>query len=361
MATIFCDEAGNSGANLPDPDQPFFVLASNDFGAEEAERLLDHVRSSQGGEPKFTTLKKSPDGVRRLIQFLADPRLNRARVFADVYHKRFMIVTKMVDIIVETLIHKMGGDLYERGANIAMSNMLYYCMPTFCGEENTDRLLRSFVQLVRRRGEEDAAAFFEAGRAMVESSSDVEFKESLVWFSEPVGFDAWFTDTINSQALDPAIPSLFQHIVTWGSRKVDRFAVIHDRSKPILASQETFEEMMAMTGEEPSMIGYDRRKIMFPLRALSLEQADSKDHPQLQVADLCAGVVNHYYKCLITQGPDELANAARDLGCADWVSGGVLPSKDVTPEALGTDSPGGSNSVERMVEYMSQRAARKSG
>jgi hypothetical protein len=77
MTTIYCDEAGNSGANLLDPEQPCFVLASNDFSREEAESLLDHVRSAQGAEPKFTSLKKSGAGIAKLIRFLADPRLGK--------------------------------------------------------------------------------------------------------------------------------------------------------------------------------------------------------------------------------------------------------------------------------------------
>jgi hypothetical protein len=98
--------------------------------------LLEHVRSAQGAEPKFTSLKKSNAGVGRLIRFLADPRLSRERVMVDVFHKKFMVTTKMVDLIAETVLHEMGGDLYEQGANLAMSNMLHHCMPGFCGQVN---------------------------------------------------------------------------------------------------------------------------------------------------------------------------------------------------------------------------------
>ncbi len=35
MAIVYCDEAGNTGANLLDMEQPFFILASNDFSVGE--------------------------------------------------------------------------------------------------------------------------------------------------------------------------------------------------------------------------------------------------------------------------------------------------------------------------------------
>lgn len=144
MTSIYCDESGNSGEALTDFLQPYFVLASNDYSKAEAEELLRHVHSPQAKEAKFINLKKSSNGIRKLAKFLADPRLNETRVLVNIYHKRFMIITKMVDLIIENLLNDIGYDLYKDGQNIAMANMLYYCMPVFCGIENTDRLLSRF-------------------------------------------------------------------------------------------------------------------------------------------------------------------------------------------------------------------------
>lgn len=350
MTTIYCDESGNSGERLIDSDQPFFVLASNDYGAAEAQALLEHVRSSQAAEPKFKTLRKSPDGIRRMTNLLADPRLNRFRVVIDVYHKRFMVVTKLVDLVAETLAHDMGVDLYQRGANIAMANMLYSCMPVFCGEEPTGRFLQSFVDLMRYRTDTHAQAYFEAGRVMVESSSNEDFKRDLFPFTERRLFESWF-DVVGEMTLEPAIPALFQHINEWGKRKNSRFRVVHDNSKPVLASQDDFRSMMAMTGEQSQQIGYDRRKFHFPLRATTLEQGDSSLLPQIQIADLCAGALNHFLKCQVAGHLDDLATAVRDLGCIEWVINGVAPSTDVTPQDLGTDSEDGVNPVDAIAGY----------
>lgn len=354
MTTIYCDEAGNTGANLLDPEQPFFILASNDFSEEEATALLDYVRSAQGGEPKFSTLRRRPESIARLIRFLSDPRLNKDRVCISVFHKRYMIVTKLVDLIAETLIHKIGGDLYERGGNIAMSNLLYYCMPTFCGEVTTDTFLQAFVNLIRHGPEEAKDAFYVAGRQMVDASVNESFKKYLIYFTEPALYDSWYHG-FDSSHLDPAIPALFHQIVVWGARKTSRFDVLHDHSKPILASAETFALMMAGLGEESQTIGTDRRKIIFPLRATSLSQGDSTAYPQLQVADLCAGALNHFYKCHATGQSDDLSKAVEALGCLDWGSNFMLPQPHITPEALGTDGPGGCNSVEKMVRYLDSK------
>ncbi|TFW72332.1 hypothetical protein C3Y98_04300 [Methylotenera oryzisoli] len=354
MVAIYCDESGNSGEKLTDHEQPYFVLASNDLSKAEAEALLEHVRSHQGDEAKFKVLKKSQAGIKRLTNLFTDPRLNETRVVVDIYHKRFMVVTKMVDLIAETLINDIGEDLYKQGANIAMSNMLYYCMPVFCGIENTDRFLESFVNLMRFRSDDCIKEFFEAGKSMMESSVDNEFKDDLQLFTDSSLFHRWFP-YIGNASLEPAIPALFEHINEWGRRKLARFQVIHDSSKPVLASHETFEQMMALHDEKSELIGYDRRKYLFPLRAISLEQGDSISHPQIQIADICSGAINHYLKCREMNKMDSLAVMIHDTGCLKWIINGLYPTPDVTPEDLGTASEDGINPVDHMVDYLYEK------
>lgn len=350
---IYCDEAGNTGERLLDEEQPFFILASNNFGKSEALALLEHVRSPQGGEPKFKTLKKTPSGINRLIRLLSDPRLNRDRVFVTTYDKRFLVITKLVDLIAETLVHESGGDLYKNGQNLALSNILYFCMPVFCGSEATDQFLQSFVDLIREKTEFCKVSFFSAGERLLAASSEPDFTAHLEPFTNPELFHIWFGG-IGSLALEPAIPALFQHISEWGVRSVGRFRVIHDQSKPVLASQEFFERMMAKSEIQSNFIGYDRRKTMFPLRAETLEQADSRLHPQLQLADICAGAFAHYFKCRESEPFDELTQAIFKLGCLDWAeNGAVIPSMNVTPASLGTDSNCGVNPIDAITKYYS--------
>ena len=357
MTDIYCDEAGNSGQNLLDPEQPVFVLASTDFSHAEADEILEVVRSRQGGEPKFKTLKKTPDGVRRLTALFSDPRLNKDRVVITAMHKRFMVVTKVVDIIAETLAHSIGEDLYKQGANIALSNMLHYCMPVYCGHDQTAQFLGRFVDLVRHRTSLHVDAFFQAGDALVAATSDQELADTLRPLANRDLFPLW-RDGLIDHALDPAIPALFQHIAVWGMRKPDRFRVIHDQSKPILATQEHFERMMLMGNESAVLVGYDRRRFKFPLQATALEQGDSVAYPQIQVADLCAGGIAHMLKCREAGTFDELGSIVRSLAL-DWVVDAVIPTTDVTPEELGTDSDTGTNPVDPVVELLSRRKARE--
>jgi hypothetical protein len=72
---IFFDEAGNTGAALIDPAQPVFVLASVDLTQEESAELLAVVQTPQAQKAKFSALRKSAAGQRRLLDFLGSPLL----------------------------------------------------------------------------------------------------------------------------------------------------------------------------------------------------------------------------------------------------------------------------------------------
>ncbi|CAJ0807722.1 hypothetical protein P3T32_005198 [Ralstonia sp. GP73] len=355
MSTIYCDEAGNSGERLIDAEQPHFVLVSNDFGKEEATSLLSHVQSPQGAEPKFKTLRKSSDGVNRLIRFLSDPRLDNSRLVIHCFDKRFMVVTKMVDLIIETLQHEMGRDLYQGGTNLAMSNMMHFCLPEFCGKAVTEKLLEAFVNLMRTRTDESVHAYYFAAREAREASVDNDFKNFLAPFADHELFHTWF-DGIGPSVLEPAIPALFSQLGVWSARKSDRFRVVHDKSKPILATQNQFEQMMATSGEPSLLVGYDRRKFHFPLRATSLEQGDSKEYPQIQVSDLCVGAVARFMKYKDSGVSDPLNDAFVELVGHHWEFDGVMPSTAVTPKDLKTDSADAGNPIDAILHYLERRS-----
>lgn len=345
---VFCDEHGNTGENLLDPDQPMFVLASNDFEHQEALNLLDILAGQGGQEVKFKTLCKSAAGRQRVARFLFDTRVAPNRIAAFIMDKRYMLFTKLVDLVMETLMDHIGVDLYKRGANIATANMLYACVPTFCGEAKTVAALEAFQQLVRHRTSHHVAAYETAGRSLIDACSDPFIADFLEPFFSRDAMPIWLDD-LPSDVLDPAIPALFSIIDAWGRRKGARFEVVHDQSKPVLASHNTFMANMALLNEQSEMVGYDRRQFLFPLRASGLHLEPSHVRPQLQIADVCAGALAHFMKAKREGFSDEISDAIEQSDRLKWAVGGVVPSHEVTPETLGTTSQRGSNPIDPLV------------
>lgn len=354
MPTVFFDEAGNTGAALTDREQPVFVLASTDLSGEEAGAVLARVRTAQTREVKFTALRKSSAGRRRLLDLLGSAQIEPKRVKTTVIHKRFMVVTKFVDIIKETLAHADGIDLYERGANIGLSNLHYFASPVFCGQAPFDEFLESFVEMIRRPSPESKARFFRAARMMYERCSDDDHKSLFApyIYAERVIDD--ILDAVSFLALDPAIPSFFRHCTEWGSQLGGPFDAVHDASKPMDAQKATFEAMMDPSNI-PAIIGYDRRKFEFPLKATRITFADSLNHPSLQLADLIAGATNHWASALARGECDDLAEAVEAAGIRRFAFSALWPSTKVAPEELGTSEVGGINAVEYVTHALATR------
>jgi hypothetical protein len=351
---IFFDEAGNTGAALVDPAQPVFVLASVDYTPDEAGELLSIVHTPQAKEAKFTSLRKSAAGRRRLLDFIRSPLLTPSRAKTMVTHKRYMVVSKLVDIIEETLAHEAGIDLYERGANIALANLHFYVTPTFCGVERFDEWLASFVEMVRAPTADSKNRFFSATWALHDNSSSKKHESSFgpYLYAEKVIDD--ILHGVSHLNLDPAIPSFFLHCIQWGKQIGGEFLAIHDASKPMAAHHADFESMMDKT-IEPALIGYDRRKFEFPLKATGLQFADSRDHLSLQVADLIAGATAYRASAVARSADDELSLALRDAEVDRLLFNVLWPSPDVTPQALGTEEVGGINATEYMTNALAKR------
>ena len=86
------DESGNTGADLLNPQQPVFALASTSLTRVEAELVLDRIRTPQTKEFKFLRLRRNDAGRRRILQFLSAPELTPETARTTYFHKRFMVV-----------------------------------------------------------------------------------------------------------------------------------------------------------------------------------------------------------------------------------------------------------------------------
>lgn len=352
--TIYFDEAGNTGAALTDSSQPVFVLTSLDLTNEEADSLLDSVRTPQTNEVKFSSLRRTEAGRARLVKLIQSDALTPMRVKAMVTHKRFMIVTKLIDIIEETLAHYSGIDLYERGANIGLSNLRYHVTPVFCGKDNFEELLVSFVEMIRNPTLVSKERFFRATKAVHDNCANEDYRVSWApyLYAERVIDD--ILDGVTYLTLDPAIPSFFLHCTEWGAQLATNFHAVHDASKPMVAEKDTFLAMMD-PNIEPEIIGYDRRKFEFPLKATGIDFVDSRDYAAIQLADLISGATNYHASAVARAQRDELSDALEAAGIHRFVINALWPSMDVTPEALGTNEVGGINAADHMSDVLSKK------
>lgn len=354
MKLVSFDESGNTGPDLFNEDQPVFVLASTDLTIAEAEKVLAHVRTPQASEAKFTNLRKSNAGRTRILRFLEATRNYTGRIRTTYYHKRYMVVTKVVDVLIETLAHRAGIDLYENGANIATANYHFYCMPVFCGKDRARQFLDAFVAMIRQGDQSSINHFYYTAWQVHAASIDKEYGTSIapILATEPLIHD--ILEHNGPASIDPAIPSFFEHCAYWGDSTGEYFDVLHDKSKTLFQEKEAVE--MFMSKDIPhAEIGYDRRKYGFPLKANGISFGDSKSDPRLQVVDLIAGSSGYWATGLATGNTDDqFCKQLHELGMPLFTANALWPSMEVDPKKMGTIHNGGINAVDYMTEQLSK-------
>ncbi|HLA82842.1 MAG TPA: DUF3800 domain-containing protein [Thermoleophilia bacterium] len=344
------DETGNTGDNLLDPDQPVFVLASVQLPDEDTVRVL----GDPAGEIKFAKLKRSRVGERRILSILNSSLLSADHLQLSGIHKPFMVVAKMVDLLVEPLVHREGINLYERGANIALANMFHFCLPVFLGHEVFEMLKVRFVEMVRTPSPETIDAFYALLEQAFEDHHEEEFAVDLAVLLATRAIAVKDSKIWGDSQLDPSVPAFVQHAYAWTRRLGTRFTIIHDQSKPLINRQILLEAMMSTT-DKPMEIGYDRRKVVFPITADGIDFRDSEDVPQLQLADLVAGSAGYCLRATV-QGVED--SFSKELLATRALAGDFLPlwpEMKVTPDQLGTAEVGGIDAIDFVAEYVSRR------
>ncbi|WP_323149181.1 DUF3800 domain-containing protein [Pseudomonas oryzihabitans] len=344
IPTIYLDESGNTGHNLTDLNQPIFTLAGAKFSKQQSERLLSLLECKSPSEAHFKNLRRRKSGQDGIIRLIKHSLVSPDMVKVELIHKNYMITTKIVDILIETFMHSRGQDLYVNGQNIALSNMLHYCMPTFCGHESVNEMQASFVSMVKLQTEESIDLFYAKTEDLKAKSIDDNFKFEIDKILVTKTDIAEILDSIDKSSLDPSIPSFFSQCVHWGEDHPKGFYVIHDDSKSIEQQADLFSLFMDLT-QSTIELGYDRRKFKLPLKALSLEFSNSQNHPQLQVADIIASAVAYWAKGIEKgEKEDYLFLELERLNIKRLLSpSSIWPTMQVSPEKLRTIFDGGLN------------------
>ena len=346
IPTIYLDESGNTGSNLLDTNQPVFTLASCMFSNEESQKLLELVDSNSPHEAHFKNLRRRKSGQDGIVRLMSNKLVDLKNVKISIFLKEFMITAKIVDILIEHVMHLKGEDLYLNGRNIALSNMLYYCLPTFFDSDLVQSMYQCFVIMIREQDQESIDNFYQSVENVRKSSSDDKYNGNvdLILDTKIFVYDA--LKNIDKSCLDPSIPSLFSHCVLWGEAYPKGFHIIHDDSHSIEKQRLLFAQFMDWTQAEVEL-GYDRRKYKLPLKGKSFKLASSDQHSQLQVSDIIASSFS-YWAAGVSRGEEEdyLFLELNKLNLDRFIGHNkIWPTKDVTPEDLGTVHDGGVNAA----------------
>lgn len=328
---IACDESGSEGENVTAAGHRVFVHASVALGADAARSVMDEVRSlapSQAPEYKADQiLRQAAAPAARWLLAPDGPLAGNALV--HLVDKDYFVVGKVVDLLVEEVAHAAGEDLYAGRQARGMALALHRNGPRALGAEWQPLLsaFNSLMRAVQRKGEKTTVdEFFEAlDRVRLRSRRrDVEEILAVLWQARPhaVAFQQRLVgDPAQPPALDPLFAALPQTARAWHERTGRPVRIVHDAQTAL-----TPERVSAMIGALARPLP-EFRAFAPPVPVVAVDQADSKDDPRVQAADLLAGLARR-------AATDALNGAHRPSPIRPFVMLDSLWSDDASWDAL---------------------------
>jgi hypothetical protein len=301
------DEAGNTGENLLDADQPVYSLVAVDIDRESAESATSAALGrTQMSELKFAQLRRSGGGRRNIVQLLDDLGLREDQAAAFVADKAWMLAAKLVDELIEARMLAAGKQMewYLAGEARDMAETLYERGKRALGDIY-EEMAAVFVPMVRdfepARGEAFLAAL---RRARLAARDEGVHSVLMAMMDTEEELASEFASRID--ALDPHLPALWWHAGHW-SQLFEEFEVVHDESTAasrwagqlaLAAGALGHETELAEAGEaaeQPRSMLIGRVRINLPVGMRDITFARSHDDPRIQVADILAGSTAHVY------------------------------------------------------------------
>lgn len=321
---LYFDESGFTGTALLDPAQPEFVVASTDYSPEEASEILRAAFPRyKAAEFKFQAVWRRETHRAGIPQFVEAIAEDPTRVFTWSVNKRFCVLTKFVDALIEPLIHQTGHDFYAGGYAPRYCNFLFAALHAEGGSELYRAVTDHYATFARAPSA--AALRLLQWRLHVMAES---VPPAIRWLFEfaALGADRFqqfhdlnaFDDSFEIQA-----SCVIASIVHWRSITADDFHVKHDASRNFFSQAEMWAQITSNEVPEQVHPGGNGPPMQFPLRVIETSPRDSVEEPSIQLCDILAGLVAKAIRP--DQQEDQLLGALRAGSLGELRSDGIRP------------------------------------
>ncbi len=350
IKTLFFDESGFTGYNLLDPSQPIFVVASSDLEPAAAEDILrQSFPKYRGDEFKFTNIWRT-NNRGGLIEFGRNAKALEKSAFAWMTDKRFAVLTKMVDFLIEPQTTAAGYDFYADGYCWKYANYIHYGLTEFGTPELYESLVTGYQAFSRKPSRETLLQLQVGLRTMAES---IEGPHQLFLEQMADGAEMFerFSDLDNFASSDELhVTSMIATVAHWRKFYSEDFAAVHDASAHFFRHRETWEKVTGTGAPAGLHQSGDGTSVEFPLRVISTQAVDSKDNSSVQFCDVLAGLFAKQFNKRIEGDDRKLLQDVVAAGLGELRFNGVRPSAvfpDFPPRRL--DGP---DAVDKMREVI---------
>jgi hypothetical protein len=228
---IYFDESGQTGTHLFDPIQPYFTLGSTNIEEAEAADILNRCfPHRQGNELKSQKLLRRPQGRRGFLEFAREVGKTPDRFCTVKIGKRFAVVSKMVDFLVEPLLHARGYDFYASDYAVRFANSACFVFEHLLEGSDAENLMRLYNEFARKPSVATLRPL-QAALEAAERSGPFGGEVTLGLMAEGARqFEALRDLDAFEDSNDIHVTAVVQCMAHWQARSPGPFEVVHDES-----------------------------------------------------------------------------------------------------------------------------------
>ncbi|NML70806.1 DUF3800 domain-containing protein [Chryseobacterium sp. RP-3-3] len=288
MRKIFFDEAGNTGADLLNPEQKVFTLCSNIFTENEASELASVFKNTK--ELHFVKLKKSQAGRRSIVKMLNHDLICENKIIIFIVDKEFATVAQIVNHLIETFYYHLGTDIHKNNDQVKFANMIYFFGKYEWDKGLYEELLNSFIEMFRLKTPISIYNFYEVIHNLYEVVND----DDKALIGPILGSQTYIEEIlspVDKFSLDVTLSTFLVLCDSWYNKLNEQFDVICDNSKQLehYMSYIDFAREMDVPIQN---VGFGSRKMTFPLQINNIKLSDSEDEFNIQISDIIASSIS---------------------------------------------------------------------
>lgn len=290
VKTLYFDESNYTGYNLLDADQPVFVITSSDIGDEEAEEILrGSFPGYKGGEFKAGRIWKDRE-KRPLAKFGESISGFNGRIFSYAIDKRFAVLTKAIDFLIEPQVYYSGYDWYKNGYCWRFANMTHFALSEFAPPGLYESIVRTYQAFSRSPTENSLKVMQHALRLMANSVNG-EIQSVMEQFALGAEMFHEFHDLETFHGSDELqVTTMVSLVAAWRQKFTEDFVVVHDNTANFYRRRALWEKIVGPDAPAQLHPLGDGTFVQYPLRVIRTEGVDSKTSSAVQLCDIVAGL-----------------------------------------------------------------------
>ena len=292
MRKIYFDEAGNSGNNLLDKEQPLFCyLGFEDCDSNTIEDFYSLKRKYKYKtdlEVKAASLSKSVTGQKFLIE-LWEKFGNHVKFV--MHDKKFALACKMFEYVFEPVFCDVNTLFYQINFHKYIAISMYNLFTN--SNHSAEQLFTNFYAFIKNKGDKSLNEYV-TSCGIVKTSPLFYFCEFCNQHKTEIASDIDFTDKQDKYILDLTLTSLYNLLGVFSHGSPESMEVHCDNSKQIANEKGFWKAFINNTNIVYDTYFNSGAQLTFNITQEQILE-DSKEIIQLQISDLLASSVYQAY------------------------------------------------------------------